>query len=208
MRKLLLVVGLVLLAAVGAAEALAPPFVEARVEDQVRERTRGVTGVRADVGSFPLVTRVLLTGEVSSLTVHLEEVARQRLRVVDVAVSMRGIALDRGALLGGEVEVTGIDRGALTASIPEEALASALGVPVTLGPDQVSATAGGQEVTADLTVEGTDLVLAGAAGLDARVALPADILPCTPDVDVTADAVELSCLFEEVPDVLVRAATR
>lgn len=203
MKKLIVFVVLLLGGGLVAAEIVAPPFVEARVEDQFAERTEGAARIAADVASFPLVTRVAATGEVRQLDVRLDEVARQQLTLATVRLTLEGIRLDRGGLLGGQVQVKSIDRGEVTAEISQSALAEALGVPARLEPGGIVLDA----VSGDLAGELGALVVSGLPGAASSLPLPEDLIPCAPTVEVNGETLVLRCTFDEVPEALVRVVT-
>lgn len=202
MRKLAWIVVLVLAAALVAAEIATPPFVEARIEEQVRTRTRELADVEADVDSFPLLTRTLVTGRVSRLSVDLREVLHQELRITSVRLLLHGLELDRGALLQGEARVRDIERGEVTLELSGDALTAALGVPIEVRRGAAVVQRAGEALGVDLAVEGGALLLRGPAGLSLRAPLPGDLMPCAPAVEVLADRILLTCSFEGVPPLL------
>lgn len=202
MRRLTWIVVLVLAAALVAAEIAAPPFVEARIEEQVRTRTRELAAVEADVDSFPLLTRTLVTGKVSRLTVNLREVLHQELRITAVRLLLRGIELDRGALLQGEARLRDIERGEVTLELSGSALTAALGVPVEVRRGAAVVQRAGALLGVDLVADGGELLLRGPAGLSLRAPLPGDLMPCAPDVEVLGDRILLTCSFEGIPPLL------
>lgn len=180
LRWALLVV--VLLA--GGAEVVIPQLAEAQIESGVRERVQEQARVKADLGTFPVVTRYLLTGEVPKLDLTLRDVVGQEVPLSTVRFALEGVALDRSALLQREVEVTDIDAGVVTAEI---ALAT-LDAPIDPG-----------------AVEMAGRRLNLGAGL--AVAIPEELVPCEPTAEAGNDRVVLTCTIDEVPSILVRSAT-
>jgi hypothetical protein len=176
------------------AELLAPRMLEARVEALAREHTDGGATVTADAGGFPFLPRLLLDGVVERLTVTLDELDGQEVTIATVALSLDGIHVDRDAMLGGQVEITDIDTGTVLVEVAEDDLSDALGIPVDLDPEMVGLAERALEVTA-------------AGGGAVRVPVPHELLPCDPDMEVAGDLVRLTCVIDEVPGVLARAAT-
>lgn len=196
MKKL--VIGLLVLIAVGAVgvELIAPQLAAASIEENVREQTTGVAGVSADVGRFPVVIRLLATERVQRVGVTLDEVAAQQLTFTSVRFELRGVRLDRDALRRGDVRVTGMQGGQVTATLDVEALSAAFGVPVRVEDGSLIATVGGADVEVPLALEGR--TLATPAGLSS-LALP-DLVPCASvEPVVTDDRVEVSCALDGVP---------
>lgn len=198
MKKLL--VGLLVLTAVLAlaVELVAPVLAGNRIEEQVREQTQEAAGVDADVGTFPVVTRLLATERVQRVTVTLEEVAHQQITFATVRYELRGLRLDRDALLRGDVRVTGMEGGEVTAEIEPGALTDALGVPVEITDGRLSAAGVDAEVGPE--VQGRSLVLptGGLPGVD----LPEDLIPCQPEPSINEDRVRVSCALQDVPFIL------
>lgn len=182
-----LLVGVAGLAA--AAEVMAPRLVEDRVEQRVRENSREAAAVEADAGTFPFVPRLLMDTEVRRLAVTLTEIAGQELTLTAVTYELEGIHLDRDALFEGEVEVTDIDTGTATLTISREELAAVADVV----PDEVE-------------VDGRTISLAPAGVAGPQMAVPPELLPCEPQAETSEEELRLSCVFQEVPAVLVRSA--
>lgn len=200
-----LLVGFVVIVAVLAlaVELLAPPIVEDRIAEHVRERAQGAVGVSVDVGTFPVVTRLLATERLPRVGVTLDEVALQQLTFASVRLELRGVELDRAALLSGEVRVRSVEGGELTAAVDADALSSSLGLPVRIegGRLFVGLEGAGIEVPLE-TVEG---VLA-LPGVDAAALQLLDdrLLPCAtpPAADLAEGRLVVSCGLEGVPFVL------
>lgn len=199
MKKLL--IGLVLLVAVAAVavELVAPQLAASSIEDHVRTQTDGVVEVSAEVGSFPVVTRLLATERVQRLAVSLEEVAAQELTFASVRLELHGVELDRDALLNGNVRVRGMRGGEATAALDANALTEALGIPVRVEDDRLFVEVAGTEVEVPLETQGRTLSLP--PGLP-DIILP-DLLTCA---DVTTvvedDRIQVSCTLDEVPPIL------
>lgn len=179
MKKLVGVVVVLAVLALGV-ELAAPLLAASRIEQNVRERMDGAAEVSADVGTFPLVTRLVATERLRRLELTLDEVAGQQLTVARVRFDLHGLRLDRDALLRGDVRVTGMRGGTVTAELAADVLSEALGVPV----DAIV----GEGQSASLPV-GT---------------LPVDdeLLPCEPQASRDGDRVILTCGLTDVPALL------
>lgn len=169
---------------------------EERIESRVRARTNGLAGVTADVDSFPLVTRLLLTGRVARVSVDADEVASQGITFVDLRFTAEGIELDRSKFLTRDAEVRDVDRGTVSARILPEELSAAFGVAQVL-------EAEGFEIEAR---EG-QLVLLRDGGQVATAPLPDDLFPCAPSGRLEPDGLGLSCTFTELPALLFELAS-
>jgi hypothetical protein len=166
-----------------AGEIAVIPLAESRIEQEVANRTNDEAAVSANIDSFPLASRVLVTGEVRKLTVTLEEVARQALTFSEVRFEVFGIHVDRPAILRGQARVEDIDRGTVTATIELGALGG------------IASLAG-----VDVRIEGRTLRAAGVVA-----AIAEDLVPCPPEARIEDDRVILSCSIDEVPDILLEA---
>lgn len=180
---------LVVLWAVGEVAAL--QFAQSRIERAAMRRSQGAATVEANVDSFPVVTRVVLTGEVPRITVTLDRVARNTVTFSTVRFSVTGAGINRAAALRGEVEVTDIDRGRVTAVLPADVITEVLGAAADR--DAVDVEAGDGE-----------LVLTAAGAGAASIPLPGDLVPCGPDTEIDGDRIVLRCTFQRVPMVLAR----
>lgn len=199
MGKLVVGIAVILALAALAVEVVAPRLAATAIEDHVRDRTTGVLGVSADVGPFPVVTRLLATDEVGRVTITLDEVAGQQLTFTWVALDLEGVRLDREALYGGDVLVRGIDRGRVTAAVDVNTLAEAIGVPVRVEGGTLVFEIAGADVPLPLAVEGRTLRLP--PGLP-TVVLP-DAVPCAPtETAVRESRIELACTVERTPPIL------
>lgn len=207
-KILAVLIGLGLVLAV-AGEVLAPPLVEREIEARVEDRLQ-VGEVDADLGSFPVVARVLASSEVRTVVVTLDRLAEQPSPVVidRVRVELTGVHLERSALFDGEARLEDVERGNLVAEITEEDIEVAVpgGADVELSPGRVTATVAGVTVDAAAVVEGGQLRLDLGPVPAITVPLPVELFPCTLDVAVEQDRVRLSCTLDEVPDWMVAEA--
>lgn len=186
MKTLLTVLVLAVVALGATAEWAAPRLVADRVEQRVNDNLGGAASVEADAGTFPFVPRLVADNRVRRVTVTLDELAGQELTFGSVAVELHGIALDREQLFSGDVEVTAIDSGTAIVTVDDSAL-DALGqfLPGDVDPSQ----------------------LATGQGLESlSLPLPDRLIPCAPQARDADEGLRLSCEFQQVPSVLLRAA--
>lgn len=189
MLRMLLILAV---AAAVVAELALPAFIEARVERTVEEHTSGDARVDADAGDFPFLPGLLSDGVVDRLDVTLSEVGGQAITISRVTMGLEGIEVDRSRLLAGAVEVVGIASGHVLVEVEEQAISDALGVPVDLDPAMI-----------DLAGRALEVVAPGGPSL--QLPVPEEMLPCAPDIEVVDGVARLSCEFDEVPGVLLRA---
>lgn len=207
MRKLV-VLGLLLAIALVGVEVGVRYWVDAEAERQAAANLDAVADVDVELRSFPLVPRLLLSGDVGDVTIRLDEVAEQGVALDVLTVVVDGLVLDRGALVNDRrVEVVDVDRARLEARVPEGAVQALLPAgTIRFDPGTATLTAGDLSVTAAVAVEGRDLVLRVDPLPAVSVPLPStDLLPCQPGGEVVAGAVLLTCEVDDLPPVIVQA---
>jgi hypothetical protein len=170
------------------AEFAVTPVANRMIEQRVAAQTRGVEGVKASVGTFPVVTRFILTGRVPKTTVTLDRVERLALTFAQVRFDLTRVEFDRTALLKRQARITAIDNGTVTATLDIGALPAGVA-------RLVSQTG--------VRMSGRTLLL-GSAGFQ----MSPDIMPCNPDVRLNGEQVVLSCTIQNVPPVLLEGAQR
>ena len=168
------------------AEVAAIPTANRLIEQRVAERSRGFTAVRSSVGSFPIVTRFLITGRVNRVRVTLVRVARLRLTFEEVRFELDRVQLDRNALLKQKIRIKAIDQGSVTAVLDAGALGAALRA---------------ASLSGNVSVSGRTLIVGGES-----FDLASDILPCDPTARTTSNQVILSCTFTHVPSAIFEVA--
>lgn len=207
MRFLTLVVVLAAIAVVGA-ELVVPPRIEESIETRASQQVPEATSVEAELRGFPVVARTLAIGEVPSLVVILDEVARPEITISSVTVQAFGIEISRQALIDGELDLERVERAQLSAVVTEDDLEEALPgdrVELALRPGRVEATLAGQTVGSDVTVANGRVTFDLGRLPDASVALPGrELFPCPLAGEVVEGALRLTCVLEQVPDYLVR----
>lgn len=189
MRKLRFVlIVLIVLWVLG--ELAVVPIAEGRIEQTVAERNPGVGTVQANIGSFPVATRLVLTGQVDSLDVTLDRVVRQRLIFAEIRFDLSGIEVDRGSIIRRQTRVTAIDEGTIIARIDGGALAAIAGRAFSLS---------------GVTVQVRGRVLSFGP---ASVQLSSDLFPCDPQARVEGESVIVTCTIHDVPEAVLEAAQR
>jgi hypothetical protein len=167
-------------------ELAAIPVANRMVAQQVSRQTHDVADVKASVGTFPVVTRFVLTGKISRAAITLLGVQRIALRFATVQFDLSGVAIDRGRLLSTrQAHITAVDRAIITATIDVAAL-----------PARAA-----RLVAADVRVSGRTLLVGPAS-----FRLSSDVLPCSPAVQVNGAEVVLSCTIDHVPPALLESA--
>jgi hypothetical protein len=180
-RLVLLVVVLWLVA-----EVAAIPVANRMIEAQVATQTRNADGVKASVGTFPVIARFVLTGKISRVGVTLERVSRIALTFTEVRFDLSGVEIDRARLLKSrQAHITAVDRAAITATLDTSAL-----------PPRLAGA-----VARRARISGRTLVLGPVA-----FQISSDILPCSPTVQVVGNDVVLSCAIDHVPPALLESA--
>jgi hypothetical protein len=161
-------------------EIAAIPLTNQVVQSEVAARDRNAATVKASVGTFPLLTRLLLTGKVPHVHVTLDQVSGERLAFAEVRFDVDGVSIDRSALLQRKFRVEHIDSGKVTG---------------TINLSDISPLAG--RIASRATVNGHTLFLG-----PLRFGLSSTLFPCSPDAIVEGDHITLSCTFTEIPDVV------
>jgi hypothetical protein len=169
-------------------EVAAIPVANRMIETQVARQTRNAASVKANVGTFPIVARFVLTGRVNKATIRLERVARLALTFTEVKFDLSGVQIDRSRLIKNrQAYITAVDSATITATLDTSAL-----------PPQVAGA-----IARNVHVSGRTL-LVGPASFQ----LSPDVLPCSPIVQVVGSSVVLSCTIDHVPPALLETAQR
>ena len=213
MRALRWLVALALFGAVlVAGDLVARGVAEAELERRLAAEVPGAVGVDADIEAFPFLPGLVLSGRVPAVRAHVDGLRAGPLALTDADVELRGVRLERDALLRREVELTAVDSGRTAVTLGEAALSDALGLPVDVDASgAVRVTFRGRTVTAPVAVgdDGRIVVdLPGPLGALPLTAGALPLLPCTPRAIPEPDRVRLSCAVTEVPPELVAEANR
>jgi len=195
-----------LLAVLGALDQGARVFAEDKLQERAQAEVRGAANVTASISSFPFLGRLLVSNSISDVEVRAERAALGDLLTATVEVDLRGVRLQRDALLSGRVKLEDIDAGTVTVELDADGLGQVLKVPVSIAGGQVSVTVAGRSVTGRATVDGGALVLevAGLGALRVPIARSELITCAVAGVEVVGGTIRLSCEIDEVPPVLLR----
>lgn len=163
-----------------AARGIAGDELTSRVHAAVQRTDAGAGDTAASIDSFPFVGRLVATGEIARVTVHQDAVTARGITFTSVDVDLHGVRIDRGQLVRHRrVELTGIDRGSVTAVVPLGELLRLAG----------SAVTGGVRLDHGVLVVGeVRLDLAGAP-----------LLPCVSRLRFEGAAVALTCTLHDPP---------
>ena len=183
---------------------------EQQLADVTHRAVAAAGPTSAQIDSFPFLGRLVVAGRVARVRVRQVGVAAGPLRFGAVSVDLHGVSVDRDRLLRRrEVELTGIDRGTVTAELTQEAVSAVLGVQVTFAGGRATARVGGVAVSVAPSSEDGALLLRPAAGRALRLALPpVPLLPCVDRVAVGDGRAVLACTVHDVPPELLRAVSR
>ena len=190
----------VVVALLGGADVAARGFVSATVENRAQQEAPEGSSVSASVGGFPFIPPLLLGGNVSRASVHVENIKAGVLVFARVDIDLRGVHLDRGRLINDrKARITRIDHGTVRATVTEEELKDALrGLPVAMTPGRL--TVAGVNVTP--TVRNKHLAI-GAFEVPLT-----DYMPCVTAVEIKDGELEMSCEIDNVPPALLDAVQR
>jgi hypothetical protein len=201
LRKLLALVIVVLVLA--GVDMAARVFAESRIEEAVEAEARGVASVNVRIDALPFVPRLLLGVQVPEVSVRLEQVPSRAITLTAVEIELREVEVDRASVVRRDPRLKQIEGGTLTVELDGSSLTNALRVPISIREGRVRVGAGRAAVTLRPTTAAGALVLGvGASAL--RVAVPRTrLLTCDATrASVSADRIELSCDFREVPPAL------
>ena len=201
------------------ADVTARAYAESQLQSAVDRHGGADVRAKADISSFPFLGRLLFAEEVDHVDVHIadlhiDKVGPNGLTFDKVDVALSGVRVDRNQLVSDQrVRVTGIDSGAVTADLGQQALSSAIGHTVEVADGRVQVDVLGHKVGADVEVRDNRLALR-VAGVD----LPAftipgtALLPCIGNAEVLDGRIHFSCTIHQLPqgflDLINGAASR
>lgn len=208
----LVVLGL-LGAVLAVADSLAREAAEAELERRLTAQVPGAAGVDAEIEAFAFLPRLALTGRIPAVRARVATLAAGPLRLADADVSLRGVRLDRRALLRRrEVQLRAVDSGTASVVLDEAAVSAALGLPVEIDASgRVRVSFRGRTVTAPVAVADDGRIVVDLPGPLPALPLTAGalpLLPCTPRAVPEPGRVRLSCAVTQVPPELLREANR
>lgn len=180
-----------------ASRILAEDRIEAKARAEVPEAGR----VEAHIDSFPFLARLLSSGSVGDVALHLDQVPTRAARLTAVDMDLSDVEVDRDALLSRQISVNSIDRGTVAVELDAAALSGALRVPVSIAGGEVRSKVGPLNVSARPSVGDDGALLLRLGSLRLRLSLPRGKLQAcvATRVAVVDDRVRLSCELDEVP---------
>jgi hypothetical protein len=206
----LLVVAVVLVVLLVAADFAARAVAATELRDRARQRVQGAQDSSASVGSFPFLARLLLAGSIARVNVKVKPVATARITFDFVNLDLRDVHVDRNRLLRDRsVQLTGLGSGTVTAEVSQGEISRLAHLTVTFSPGRAAVTVGGTQVSAPVDVTRGQLTIgSGRAAL--HVTIPrGPLMACdATSVVVRQGVIDLSCTVHDVPPELLRTAQR
>lgn len=208
MKKIIiLVIVLVLLAALLGGLAYADLYlrrmVQAHAEAQITRTLPQVKGVHVTLDGFPFTPRVLLSGEVEALHVQVEEAEDRGLRATGLRLDVHDIVLDKDALLDERrLVVTDIGTARVEGFVDDDAVSKVAGHEVVFEPGKARVKYKGKTIEAKARVDGRLVMLASnLPGVPPMVfpLPPSELIPCSPELELLAGKLRLSCSVDELP---------
>jgi hypothetical protein len=180
-------------------------FVSSTITNRAQQEAPSGSTVTASVGGFPFIPPLLMHGDVSQASVHVENITASTLVLASVDIDLHGVHLDRGRLINNrKARITKIDHGTVRAVVTQEALSNALHVPTKMTGGQIVLTVAGVDVPVTPHVVDGHLTLTGSVGHSFTLAIPSSgYVPCITDVAVQDGKMELSCTIHDVPPALL-----
>lgn len=179
------------------ADLVVVPRMEARLEQAAAQP--GAESVDVQVKGFPVTARALATGVVHSVRFRYSEARVGPLRA-EVRLTLEGVGFKRGRLLGGEVQLEGVESGRFELEIPYAQVERVLGREIDFGDAGAEvALTPSESVPLAFSATAVSLVVS-ADGLDAvTMALGSKPLPCAPETEGLPEGLLLSCPFRGLP---------
>src|SRR5579871_6800245 len=155
-----------------------------KVEQRIRQVVPHASGVHGRIRSFPFLAATV-TGHVHEVSATIDRLPPYS----DLFVDLRDSRVSEGTMVTAlRVDVTHVDRGALTFHLTDSGLQQA-----------APSFASGRPT---LTVDAAHrmLVITSASSRPVTVALPpTSVVPCVPTVQPVTDGYALACVFRTVP---------
>jgi hypothetical protein len=202
---LFVLLGLVL-AGLAYADVRLRGLAEEQAELKLAQSLPQVSGVDVTLDGFPFTLGVLMNGKVDALHVTIREVKEAGLVAHDLSLDVEDISLDKDALMDDQrLVVTDIGRAKAQGFVSDDAVSKAVGETVTFSPGKAHATVQGRELEVQASVKGRFVHLASKIPGVPTVTFPlppGDVLPCTPELELLAGKIRLSCEIDELPQTL------
>ena len=210
MRRLIILGFIVVL--LGAADLSARTYASAKLQERAQQTAPAGSTVHASIGGFPFVPRLLLSGRVSHVAVHVTNINATVITFSTVDIDLDGVDLDRSKLIHDrKAKLTGIKHGTVSVILTQQELSDALHVPVAIADGQVSVTVLGKSIHVTPTVTASGTLKLSGSGLASvfSLAIPkTDYVPCIGDVTILAARLRLSCEITDVPPALLDVVQR
>src|SRR5256886_1241256 len=172
-RKLL--VGALIALLLVAADQGARLFAQSELRKRAAAAVPEAAAVHAKVSSFPFVGQLLLSGRVTEVALRFDGIRSSRLQLQDVALDLRGVVIDRHALIAEQRgQLDRISRGTVTVDITAAALAAAFGVDLRVVGGVMRLGPSGLAGPASAAAEGGRLVLRFAGLPSGSVVIPGE----------------------------------
>jgi hypothetical protein len=178
-------------------DVVAKGFVEGRVEDEFVDSDQiEVQDASFSIDSFPFLWDLFVASKLSA-TLELEGIEEQGLTIDRFEMSVDDLTFDRASAFAGDVEVTGVGEVTASMELGASAISDLVGLPVEIRSDGTVLVDGSP---AEVTLDGSSMTVQGVTvDLSLR-----RYFPCTPDVAVRDDLVELSCTTDRLPRIVNR----
>lgn len=185
---------------------------EEHAEIELGKALPQASGVHVVLDGFPFTLGVLMNGRVDGLHVKIDEVKEAGLSAQDLSLDVETISLDKDALLDDQrLVVTDIGRATAQGFVSDDAVSKAVGQKVEFSPGKAHATVRGREIEVKASVKGRLVQLSsGIPGVPAVMfpLPPGDVLPCSPELELLAGKIRLSCSIDELPATLKEAMAK
>ncbi|MBW3667913.1 MAG: DUF2993 domain-containing protein [Actinobacteria bacterium] len=212
-KKLLILSTVAVVALYGVVDMAAKGLAEDKIAERVESAVGGRATATANVDSFPFLLRLLANGNAGDISIRITDVAHPALSFAAAELSLQGVTLDRGKLLGQrKAEVTDIESGTLTLEVAAAEVSKALrNLPVSIAGGRVEVQVAGRARAADVSLgAGGAIRVAVPQGPSVDIEVPRTALgSCgATALRVDDDRLVLSCTLTEVPPALLAAAQR
>ena len=202
---LLVLLGLVL-AGLAYADVRLRGLAEEQAELKLAQSLPQVSGVDVTLDGFPFTLGVLMNGKVEALHVKIGAVEEAGLAAQDLSLDVEEISLDKDALMDDQrLVVTDIGRAKAQGFVSDKAVSKLVGQTVKFSPGKAHATVQGRELEVQASVKGRFVHLASKIPGVPSVTFPlppGDVLPCSPELELLAGKIRLSCEIDELPKTL------
>jgi hypothetical protein len=185
---------------------------EEHAELELAKALPQASGVDVTLDGFPFTLGVLMSGKVDGLHVKLAEVKESGLTAQDLSLDVHEISLDKDALMDEQrLVVTDIGHATAQGFVSDDAVSKVVGQTIEFSPGAAKATVRGRQVDVKASVKGRLVQLSsGIPGVPSVMfpLPPGDVLPCSPELELLAGKIRLSCSIDELPKKLKDAMAK